>query len=202
MAKCSRCGLLALWDIRNNEFLEATEYFRANGHLENLPQNEHAYQAKCFVRKANLVLEVAIDPEHIFGYAKIELNAITKDRICNAETPWIQGFHPKEHKEMLVNEQILERQRRHANHSLWIAIVAAIVTAISGLVGAYIARNSAHVGAEATLNAARMQIEAQKEVAKQAQQINITVQNPDTKQPTSKQSTPPRTTHGLKHPQP
>jgi hypothetical protein len=186
MAKCSRCGLLAVWDVRKNEFLEATEYFRANGYLENFPQNEHAYQAKCFVQKANLVLEVTTDPEHIFGYGRIELNAIMKDRICSAETPWIQGFHPKEHQEMLDRKS--ERRWRIAE-GLIFAVTGAVAGSLVALISQWVAKPAVPVVniSPPTVNVT-------------TPPINVTVQAPDMPKP--KQSVPPATKHDRKSPPP
>jgi len=96
-------------------------------------------------------------------------------------TPWIQGLNPKEHWEMLMHREMLETQRRHANRSLWTAIAAVAFAVIGVVVGAYITNSSAHLGAEATITAAKMQIEAQREISKQTQPINVTVNIPDLK---------------------
>lgn len=181
MAKCKDCGFLAVWDLKQNHFVETSEHCRRDGYPEGSVQNVGAYQVKCFVQKANLAREVSEDPEHIYGYARTVQNVVKKDRICNGETPWIQGFHPKEHQEMLLNDERLKRQQRHATISLMVATFAAILTVVGTLIGAYINSNSAQLGAEATITAAKLQIEAQKEIGRQVQPINVTVQIPDTK---------------------
>ena len=103
---------------------------------------------------------------------------------------------------MQLNQEAVDRERRHANRSLMVATFAAISTAVGALMGAYINSNSAKLGAEATITAAKLQIEAQKEISKQAQPINVTVQMSEAKQSTSKQSLPLATKRAPIPPQP
>jgi hypothetical protein len=182
MAQCSKCGFLAVWMLKEYKFREASKYFRDNGKPENVTEVYSEYQPQCFVQKFDLAKEAKDGQE----YRTVVKGVIKKDRTCNVTTPWIQGFSPKEHKEMLLTESMLETQRRHADRSLWVAIVAASVTAISVLVGAYFTNNSAHLGAQATIQAAKMQIEVQREISKQTQPINVTVNIPDLKALSSK----------------
>lgn len=184
MVKCSECGYLATWLRKKYTFREASKYFRETGKPEDIPADYAEYLPQCFVRQFDLANEVAADPLLATGssYSNIVSSVITKERPCLGITPWSQGFHPKEHQEMLFNKQIVETQRKHANRSLIIACLSTFLAVAGTVYVAYITNESALVGAEATIKASQMQIEAQKEMSKQVQPINVTVNVPaDTK---------------------
>lgn len=204
MVRCHNCGLLAIWNSVDLVLLEAPEHFRREGELVNHHNSMNTCAPKCFIRKADLENEVLTDHElkHLFNLSDGIKRVIQQERSCDGFTPWLQGFHPKEHTEMLLNQETLERQRRSANRSLMVATLAAVGTVIGVVVGAFINNNSAHLGAEATIKAAQMQIEAQMERSRQAQPINVTIQMPEIKQPIAAQPIPPKITHGQKPPQP
>lgn len=204
MVRCHNCGFLSIWNSVDLVLLEAPEHFRKEGELANHHSSMNTCAPKCFLRKADLEREVVADPEleHLFNLRDGIKRVIQQERSCDGFTIWLQGFHPKEHREMLLNQQMIAAQMRHANYGLAVACITAFLTGISVIVGAYITNNSAHLDAEATIRAAQMQIEAQREISKQPQPINITVQIPDTKQPKEEHSTPPKTTHDPKPPQP
>lgn len=186
MAKCSECGLLAVWLRLQARFDEASEYFRKNGRPEAVQDDEGVFHAKCFIRKHDLVSDLRNGKSpaaRVFSYGSTIREVIDTERKCDGYVPWIQGFHPKEQREMLLNQEMLEIQRRHATHNLWAVVATAIFTGLSVAVGAFITNHSADLGAKATIKAAEMQIEAQKEIAKQAQPMNITVNIPEVKKP-------------------
>ena len=184
MVKCSECGFLATWLRKKSTFREASQYFRETGQPEDTPADYAEYLPQCFVRQCDLASEVAANPLLATGssYSNIVSGVIKKERDCLSITPWSQGFSPKEHQEVLFNKQIVETQRKHANRSLFIACLSTFL-AVAGTVSvAYITSKSALIGAEATIKASQMQIEAQKEMSKQVQPINVTVNVPaDTK---------------------
>ena len=204
MVRCHNCGFLAIWNSVDLELLEAPEHFRREGSLANHNKTLLTCAPKCFIRKADLERELVTDTHlrHIYNLGEGIKRVIQQERSCDGFTTWHQGFHPKEHKEMLISEQMIKAQMRNANHSLYAAIATAIFTGISVVVGAYITNSSYHVGAEATIKAAQLQIEAQREISKQPQPINVTVQIPEIKQPKAEQSIPPKTTHGPRPQQP
>lgn len=193
-----------MWDSINLSLFEAPEHYRREGELLNHQNSMSTCAPKCFIRKADLEKDVLTDGElrHLFNLKNGIKHVIQQERSCDGYTPWLQGFHPKEHKEMLMNKEMLEAQRRHANISLMVATLAAVATVIGTVVGAYINSTAAHLGAEATITAAKMQIESQKEIGRQAQPINVTVQMPEIKQPIADRTVPPKTTHDPKSPLP
>jgi len=172
MAKCKDCGFLAVWIRLQNRFDEASEQVREQGRPEGVINNEESFQAKCFIRKHDLVAEIETNKKSVlagaFGYGARVLEVIDTERACAGYTTWMQGFHPKEHEQMLLNHEMLERQRRHSTFSLIVGILAIIGT----LIVAFMSNMSAHIAAEATIKAAQMQIEAHREISKQAQPIN------------------------------
>lgn len=167
MAKCSECGYLAIWDSTNTTFYEAEKYFRENGRRQNRVFSLNNCMPACFIQKDNLEKE---------WYQDLSLSTISepKDRIvaiceksrnCDGYTPWLQGFHPKEHKQMLLNDEMVKAQQRHAEASLKTAVWTARWTAIAVLVGALVAWYSANLAADATIEAVKMQIKSDRELA-------------------------------------
>lgn len=128
MAKCSECGFLAVWHFKNYKFLEASNYFRSNGALENEARTLSIYETRCFCSKADLAHEVTQDQHYLFAYPEAVKNIISKERKCGGETPWLQGFHPKEHVEM--QDRLSERRWRFAE-GLIFAIAGGVVALFS-----------------------------------------------------------------------
>lgn len=88
---------------------------------------------------------------------------------------------------MLLNEQMVEAERRNAQHSLYAAIATAIFSGLAVLVGSVVAYWSADLTAKATIEGVRIQIESDREIAKQeaskpSPPINVTVQLSEVKE--------------------
>jgi len=182
MVKCSECGFLSVWLVREQQFVEATEYFRTNGHPENMLLNPRAYQAKCFVQEIPINTEIKVDRDHPTLYKDAVSGVINKDRICNRKTDWFQGRSPKEHQEMLDRKS--ERRWRIAE-GLIFAITGAVVGSLVALAPQWSAKPVIPV-----VNISPPSITIT------SPPINVTVQ------PTAEQSTPPKTKHDPKPPQP
>lgn len=184
MAKCQKCGFLAVWNTRliGATFEEAPEFFRYNGRQQVLikdrwPENE----PRCFIQKAALPLEVTLLIDIGGEWAPSVLNIIEKERACSGFTEWKPGYDPKEHREMLDRDAMLADQRWHANISLTVAVGAALATAVGIGVGAYFNMRSAQIQADAQVRSAQMQIDSQKELSRSVPPINVTIQIPENK---------------------
>lgn len=150
MHKCSQCGFLASYSFAMRQHLEVDEESRRKGtfNIDRWPGGEIPRMAYvetfpvCFARAASLQAECkataafAGDQDKVIEAAKEALRVITRDRECAAFTPWQQGFSPKEHKEMLIDElkadiarQIQERDHRF--RWLELIIMGGVLTVVS-----------------------------------------------------------------------
>jgi hypothetical protein len=105
MVKCAECGFLAV-RRRSTWRLEETEAaIRATGAMPNDPLDDKKklYQEwpACFVGAADFRKE-GDDKYH----PTVVEGLITKDRQCSRFMSWVRGFDPKEHAQMLNQEQI------------------------------------------------------------------------------------------------
>lgn len=167
MPKCSECGFLARWDSEKFVFHEAHKFFRDKGRLESEVFNENKCTPFCFIQKADLALEIHRD-SHGVGPSTMEpkvVAAMGADRVCDGFTSWIQGFHPKEQKQMLLNDEMVKAQQRHADASLKTATITARWTAAAVIIGALVALYSAKLNADATIKAVEKQIQSDRELA-------------------------------------
>lgn len=185
MAQCSKCGFLSIWLSDKRSFEEAYQDFRSGRHFKDNYSFNTTIPA-CFVQKANLAYEYDTDESisTVSRFGDKVRTILEKPRNCDGYTPWMQGFHPKEHKEMLLNEQIVEAQRKNAQHSLHAAIATALFTGLAVVAGSIVTYWSADLTAKATLEAVKMQIESDREIAKleiskPSPPINVVVQIPD-----------------------
>lgn len=195
MAKCKECGFLAIWRYVPRELSEAHEDFRETGKLEtDISEDGRQYYPKCFMRRAPLQGEVLAIIQRGQVTSQAVLNVINYERECNYVTQWIQGFSPKEHREMLDREELYRDRQKHDWRTLVVAILGALASAIGILVGANINLKAAQIQADAQDRSTKQQIEAQKqllqmqidsqkEASRQVPPINLTVQiPPDNKQ--------------------
>jgi hypothetical protein len=102
------------------------------------------------------------------------VDILEQERICSEYEKWQQGFTPKEHREMLDRQWMLQQEHQHrleqTNQSrinLGVAFVAVVVAAVGIIVSANIGRDAAGLQADATLKAAEMQIQEARDLATQ-----------------------------------
>lgn len=191
MAKCKDCGFLAIWRYVPEQFSEASEYFRTNGNMEtDTSDSGHQYQPKCFSQRAPLQDEIFAIRRHGHTNRESVLNVLNCDRPCKYAIPWRQGFTPKEHQEMMDQEELYRDRQRHEWRTLEVAIFGACASAIGIWVGANINLKAAQMQADAQDRSTRQQIEAQKQLlqmqidsqkesSRQVPPLNVTVTLPD-----------------------
>jgi len=123
MAKCSECGFLALRDKTTGILVEVNDDYRVSG---NIPGYISAYKEYhnypiCFAMAYDLMPEVeeaAQKQSDGEDWNKYVLGIITRERDCTANrkttgfTKYQQGFTPKEHREMLDRERLLQWQEK------------------------------------------------------------------------------------------
>ena len=138
MVKCADCGFLALYNRFTGALDEAPlEDYRSDGHppvladaalasepYAYLPVQPYKGAPTCFVQRHPLINEVrytegAITPEAVKA-------VIDRERDCSPTdhspgfTTWVQGFTPKEHREMLDRKWMLELEdRRDQEQRAW-----------------------------------------------------------------------------------
>ena len=114
MVKCADCGFLAQRHVETRELRDAEESLRKSGKIP-LDWGDHLYRplsdpAPPVYESPPLCAELQIEfPE------KNAFEAIQEERECPAFMKWHPGFLPKEHREMLDRERMLQWQRDREN---------------------------------------------------------------------------------------
>lgn len=174
MVKCAECGFLSqnTWAAFGipHELIEVPIDSRTTGQL---PGQRHGFGATiqsatlptCFVRATSLEDEIKKQHDDLVATGEKErgaeyytLKVITKVRSCDGYVKWSRGFTPKEHREMLDRQWMMEREerrdkelrdwqermegRRHGQNLFWFGIVATVAIVAATIIGAYIERGS------------------------------------------------------------
>ncbi len=122
MVKCADCGYLAVRNINSYCLDEAGSDFREKGAVAlgreygRNQYNLHEQRPVCFVQRYDLRGEI----KSVFVAGKKDetgcvLQVITKERECSEFTDWQQGFTPKEHREMLDRQWMIDFQAKREN---------------------------------------------------------------------------------------
>lgn len=122
MAKCAECGFLTLREKDTGKLREVDADYRVLGRVPPISGYEelHNYPI-CFAMAWELMPEVEEAAQkqfedHSDDWGKYVLVVITRERECSAKcgilgfTKYQQGFTPKEHKEMLDRQWMIERE--------------------------------------------------------------------------------------------
>ena len=114
MVKCADCGFLAFRHFETQQLVEATEKIRERGAF---PTTTGSYKRSmlekvpiCFAMKYDLRAELPGDKDDPNGPDIVTV--VRKERTCDGLTPWERGFSPKEHRERLDREWLLEWQTK------------------------------------------------------------------------------------------
>ncbi len=136
MVKCTECGYLAIRNKHNYKLEEAVEEYRQKGILpmlyDEIGHNQHHIhdiRPFCFVQSYDLGNEVHLEFGNLEGsISKDELGCVMavvqkSERDCDKKglfTGWKPGFTPKEHREMLDRQWMIERdEKRDADLRAW-----------------------------------------------------------------------------------
>lgn len=141
MVKCADCGFLASRLRQTRDLVETEIRLREswNQFIAMGSSNLYALRPVCFVRAADFEVEMGGPP------IPPAPDAINRERDCDKFTPWMQGFSPKEHKEMLSDAEMKkwqaaesERQRafeaKQTKILLFGGLIASLATTILGFV--------------------------------------------------------------------
>jgi len=111
--KCTDCGFLAFrtspfreWGLPH--LAEADQDVRNAGY--NSKNDLYEYSPICFMREATFMKEKREIP--INSWPPVVKEMLTRKRCCSEFTEWQQGSSPKEHREMLDRQWMLDRQDR------------------------------------------------------------------------------------------
>lgn len=119
MVKCKDCGLVMVREKETTSCMELDEFTRATGHATDLTSRKGHYVPRCLVLAHDLALEFLPEGTHSNEAQKIFLKVLTDDRKCGSFTPWLPGFSPKEHVQMVHDRALREEieQRRHRDEA-------------------------------------------------------------------------------------
>jgi len=153
--KCGECGFIAVRVLKTRELIETEDRIRCDGKISGV----YEYLPICFTNGIDVKEEIEIlrksandEPtqDAIGGFispnwAKHIEVLLNMERECSSFTKWWQGFTPKEHKEMIDREAMLEWQRKERkDDKKWRIIelvVIVTITLIAAAIG-WIARGS------------------------------------------------------------
>src|SRR6266404_7521708 len=105
MPRCANCGFLATRDKETRVLEETEKRTRDTGRVPS--DDRHEEIPVCFAQVISIQEEARGKSDQI-------LPVLQKERECNNFAPWIQGFTPKEHKEMLDAKEMREWQAGQA----------------------------------------------------------------------------------------
>lgn len=144
--QCGKCGHLAIRDYKTRELLEVDELMRSQWHPFVIPTGEINpcdQPQLCSALAAPLVAEITFDP-HGRPIPKSVLATLYRDRECASFCTWIPGFDPKEHKEMMHQEELRrmdqEQRRFDRRWNFYILLINIFVAAIVGYVASLLPR--------------------------------------------------------------
>lgn len=150
--KCRDCGFLAM-QANYAEWVEADSMLRNSGVPDNVRQRNLGNWPQCFMRKYDLQAEMReieqqrAEQKEVRERHRLVLMVVNEERCCCEYTDWRMGFSPKEHREMLDRQRLLEWQteeakknRRYRIAELVIAILGVIAIVAIGLLSALVER--------------------------------------------------------------
>ena len=119
---CKDCGFLAIRRKETREIVEVEGQIRHAAEFPGEPMyskflvwKDPTYESRplCFAREHHLdVAPLEREAEHERESRFMVMIGATRD--CDSFTPWIQGFTPREHREMLDRKLILDWQEDQA----------------------------------------------------------------------------------------
>jgi hypothetical protein len=156
---------LAVRHFQTRQLLDAEQKFRDDGYIPDVAVDYKtsvpAYDGYpvCFVRRIRLDQKIG-NPNNADARMRV-----VQSTTCEQHTPWLQGFTPREHREMIQEEARLkwqaereaadradrdrrdqdarrfqedqaDRATRHENRSLGVAIIAVIVAVVGPILAA------------------------------------------------------------------
>lgn len=114
MPKCAECGYLSLRLTKDRTIAEVEKLTRHDAVnpsvLSTTVHDQYAGSPFCFVNAFPLAEEIDRQDEKQSVQNRWK-HVFWKERDCKESVEWRQGFTPREHKEIIEGEQLLEFQR-------------------------------------------------------------------------------------------
>ena len=123
MARCVECGLIALRNVSTGELIEVDDDFRKWRKVTTLPAFDRQIEQypRCVALAFDLVGEcedaaqrqaTATALGEFTDWAQWLRPILEKDRPCKEFAEWRPGSSPKEHRDMVDRQRLLEVQRK------------------------------------------------------------------------------------------
>ena len=117
--RCADCGFLEAREVQTRQVAEVEPQMRSDWRQSPTSRsNGFVYidRPLCFANVPEFDTELGAFGDSSVGRPEILLKAdavIHRERECGAFTKWQPGHTPKEHQEMLLNAETIERQERY-----------------------------------------------------------------------------------------
>jgi hypothetical protein len=108
--QCKDCGMLAVLLKQNGEYVSPDKRFRDRGDIPHI-DGEYIYDAYPFCAAMALDFHVLLGRANDANEPSGRRITINESRDCDKFVAWNPCFSPKEHKEMILSEKLLEMQR-------------------------------------------------------------------------------------------
>ncbi len=147
MVKCAECGFLSVRNKANYSLGEPTNDYREKGVVaigyDEQGRNQHPLHELiplCFARQFYLRDTIGAIDKQKNQNDEVKL-VINKEIDCKEFTKWQQGFTPKEHREMIDREWMMQHEEERENadrkwrsrQDLKLAIVAGVFIVLGAL---------------------------------------------------------------------
>ena len=149
MVRCSECGFIAARVWRTREFVEIEDRQRDSGDIKNELGGGLESIPVCFVNSFDIKEEVeavrkaahdeptqnAFDEQRPPRWAIHVKQVLNTERDCKWFIKWQQGSTPKEHREMMDRQFMMEmEEKRRKNDRKWHWIEIGIIIIVTALV--------------------------------------------------------------------
>ena len=152
MVKCAECGFLASRGIQSRRLDETEQEIRSEGivvPIINLGKPFNVYEPPiCFMCSADykaVPFTMRINPSTKDPEAQAVRTEIQRERTCELFTLWKLGSTPKEHREMLDRQWMIDREDARdgkARNMRIVELVLVIITITAIVASAFIGRGS------------------------------------------------------------
>ncbi len=107
LVKCRDCGMLTVYCPGENEFIEINSLYRKEGSKNGIHAQNQGSPTVCFLSAHDIHAEMVelVQTASSANQSQRALQIIGKERECESFCKWRQGFSPKEHVEMLREDE-------------------------------------------------------------------------------------------------
>lgn len=121
--RCADCGFLAVRDKETRQLVETEIEMRQTWVIPKRPNEPVAlpvYERDplCFAQAADIGAEIHKIPGRDTAWTRVILSIIVQPRECAAFTKWRHGFTPREHQEMLIQDDLRKQSEEQRQRDL------------------------------------------------------------------------------------